>query len=357
MRFSRFAIRHGAGITLVAGALILPGPVSASPIAAQLYQDHCSVCHGDRGDGRSRARQGLVPPPKDFTRPGLGQHMTRERMINSVRDGLPGTAMVGWKSRLSDSEIAAIVDHIRASFMQSVSAHALKAPAQRMPERPPHTAARSSRGAQIYGESCSVCHGDQGAGSLWASGGLKPPPRDFTRATIARDSMIAAVTNGRPGTAMPSFAAQLSPTDVAAVVDFIRDNLMPKTPAGQPATTSAGTTTTMRPIAYDAPLPAGLSGNAARGRSLYNANCATCHGERGDGAGPRAYFIFPKPRNFLDPAVRKAFDRKALYHATRNGVIGREMPAWGKVFSDQQIADVTEYVYQAFIRPGVAASR
>jgi len=30
-------------------------------------------------------------------------------------------------------------------------------------------------------------------------------------------------------------------------------------------------------------------------------------------------------------------------------VIGREMPAWEKVMSDQQIADITEYVYQRFI--------
>ena len=30
------------------------------------------------------------------------------------------------------------------------------------------------------------------------------------------------------------------------------------------------------------------------------------------------------------------------------------MPAWGKVLSDGQIADLTEYVYRQFIAPGGA---
>ena len=28
--------------------------------AAALYHDYCSVCHGDKGDGKSHAMQGLV---------------------------------------------------------------------------------------------------------------------------------------------------------------------------------------------------------------------------------------------------------------------------------------------------------
>jgi mono/diheme cytochrome c family protein len=85
-------------------------------------------------------------------------------------------------------------------------------------------------------------------------------------------------------------------------------------------------------------------------------NCTACHGEDGDGNGPRAYFIFPKPRNFLHPASRARLDRPTLYTAIQKGVAGREMPAWGKVLTNQQIADVTEYVFQTFIRPGALDS-
>jgi mono/diheme cytochrome c family protein len=39
-----------------------------------------------------------------------------------------------------------------------------------------------------------------------------------------------------------------------------------------------------------APLPSG--------RELYKNYCAACHGDNGDGNGPAARFLFPKPRNF-----------------------------------------------------------
>lgn len=54
---------------------------------------------------------------------------------------------------------------------------------------------------------------------------LSPPPRDFTKsdpAKLSREKMIAAVRDGRPGTAMKSFSTLLSEQDIAAVVDFVR---------------------------------------------------------------------------------------------------------------------------------------
>jgi mono/diheme cytochrome c family protein len=78
-------------------------------------------------------------------------------------------------------------------------------------------------------------------------------------------------------------------------------------------------------------------------------NCTACHGADGKGNGPRAYFIYPRPRNFHHPASKARFNRPELFNAIKKGVIGREMPAWEKVMSDQQIADITEYVFQTFI--------
>jgi len=78
-------------------------------------------------------------------------------------------------------------------------------------------------------------------------------------------------------------------------------------------------------------------------------NCTACHGVDGKGDGPRAYFIYPRPRNFQHPASKARFNRPELFTAIKKGVIGREMPAWEKVMSDQQIADITEYMFQRFI--------
>lgn len=100
-----------------------------------------------------------------------------------------------------------------------------------------------------------------------------------------------------------------------------------------------------------------MKGDAKRGSTFYLANCATCHGARGDGEGPRAYFINPKPRRFTDAAARARYNRVALYAAIAEGTLGTEMPAWNKVLNEQQIADVAEYVFQAFIRGRADAIR
>ena len=105
------------------------------------------------------------------------------------------------------------------------------------------------------------------------------------------------------------------------------------------------------------PLPNSLRGNAAKGGRFYAGNCSTCHGQKGDGKGPRAYFIRPKPRNLIDAASRASFNRPALYAAISMGKLGTEMPAWSKVLNEQEIADVAEYVFQQFIQGNAVAAK
>lgn len=321
---------------------------------AALYHNYCSVCHGDKGDGRSRARTSLVPPPKNFTEPSARQTLTRDYMIAVTRDGKPGTAMAGWKRQLSDREIAGVVDYVRRTFMN------LDLPAN------------LARGRDIYQTTCSVCHGDKGDGNSQAKQSLVPPPRDFTTASaeLSRSHMIFTVNKGHPKTAMASFASQLKPQEIEAVVDYIRTAFMPKSTQNISGTSAhGGKEQSADGHAHhhgahehgaddpSAPFPKGLKGNAARGGKFYAANCATCHGEKGDGKGPRAYFINPKPRNFIDPSARSAFSRGGLFSAISIGRRGSEMPAWNKVLDDQQIADVAEYVYLQFIKPDAVAQK
>src|SRR5262245_12646763 len=42
----------------------------------------------------------------------------------------------------------------------------------------------------------------------------------------------------------------------------------------------------------------------ARGREVYAGNCAGCHGDKGDGKGPMARFLNPRPRNFGEAKFR-----------------------------------------------------
>lgn len=70
-----------------------------------------------------------------------------------------------------------------------------------------------ARGAPLYAQHCSVCHGDSGAGDGPAGVGLDPPPANLTSSErLARLSLFDlynTLGQGIEGTDMPSFADQL----------------------------------------------------------------------------------------------------------------------------------------------------
>ena len=70
-----------------------------------------------------------------------------------------------------------------------------------------------ARGATLYAQQCSVCHGQTGAGDGPASVGMTPPPANLRDAVrLDRLSLYAifnTLTLGVEGTDMPSFADQL----------------------------------------------------------------------------------------------------------------------------------------------------
>lgn len=362
-----------AALSGVGGACLAAAPAPSSPYE-RIYVAHCAVCHGEHGDGRSRAQTGLNPPPRDFTSAQAARELTRERMIHSVTFGRPGTAMVPWGNRLRSEEIAGVVDFIRARFMQKPAASgggaavggaspdrvaAVGAETAGTATAKVPTAAGDGRGAAIYRAHCSTCHGDKGAGTSWAAGSLRPPPRDFTapgaRAELTLQRMLSSVTHGRPGTAMMAFGSRLSADDIQAVVAYIRSEFMG---SGTEAATMPSVPAPISvPAAADmsAAFAHGLRGDAGRGEAFYMQNCRVCHGERGDGRGPRAGFIQPPPRDFLSGESRQGLNRPALFTAIANGKRGTVMPAWKTVLDEQQIADVAEFVFSTFVHPSSPA--
>lgn len=367
------ALRHFSG-RLAASAVLLAAiwaPAHAAPSAYErIYVENCAVCHGDRGDGMSRARSGLNPPPRNFTDPATARELTRERMIRSVTEGRPGTAMVGWGRRLSEAEIAGVVDFVRERFMGAALAGAgdAQSPAGGGQAPPaPHAAVAAAaagpdlaRGAEIYRQNCATCHGDRGAGASWTQRSLDPPPRDFTaaaaRAELSLERMLTSVTHGRPGTAMMSFQKRLSPTDIRSVVGYIRSEFMGIEAGNETAAPEVVPQPAAKGEAADMslPFPGGLAGDLDEGRIAYAENCRPCHGREGDGRGERASFIRPPPRDFLSEEARRTLNRPALFGAIASGKRGTVMPAWKTVMSAQEIADVGEYVFQTFIRAGAA---
>ena len=101
--------------TVAATHLVAKGEVS---LGKKIYLDRCAVCHGSQGDGKTFAANALYPTPKNFTAKITKKELTRERMIESIAKGRPGTAMMPWERILSKQEIYSVVKYIQQTLMR-----------------------------------------------------------------------------------------------------------------------------------------------------------------------------------------------------------------------------------------------
>ncbi len=335
--------------------LFVSGASSAAPLSkgavepTRIYKEKCSVCHGDKGNGSGLAAVGLEIKPRDFTSPVAGAELDKARMIASVTLGRAGTAMRAWQSQLSAKEIESVVDYIRKTFMTV-------------------TSKKDEPGRKLFSLTCSVCHGEKGNGKSRAADGLRTKPRNFTsdksKEELTRERMIKSVTYGVPDSPMVGWGVRLKPQEIETVVDYIRKTFMGIDPEdakkrakaifaekmGKPAWANSGDGASLETYMAEV-MPKGLTGDPTRGGDFFNKNCYVCHGKSGQGDGPRSRFINPKPRNFRHSSSLTKYNRPTLFKSISDGRLRSEMPAWKHVLSDQQIADVAEYVFQTFIHP------
>ena len=80
-----------------------------------------------------------------------------------------------------------------------------------------------------------------------------------------------------------------------------------------------------------------------RGHKLFLERCALCHGERGDGHGPRTEGLTRMPRDFTNAEWRRSTSPRRVFFAIREGLSGTPMPEW-KSLSEQDAWDMTAYV-------------
>ena len=113
-------------IVRILGYLVLVGntiaanhltPNSNIVLGKKIYHDRCRACHGERGDGKTFAANVLFPPPKNFIAKNTKAELTRTRMIRSITQGRPNTAMMAWENVLSEQEILLVVGYIRKELM------------------------------------------------------------------------------------------------------------------------------------------------------------------------------------------------------------------------------------------------
>lgn len=149
-------------------------------------------------------------------------------------------------------------------------------------------ATRHERGRAVYNFRCYFCHGYAGDARTLAATYLRPPPRDFTAGPpLAAETIARAVREGRPGTAMKSFAGILEADEIDAVAAFVaREFVQDRAPNTAYHTPANGWPDHQRhaaafpfargELALDTP-PDAMTPAQRAGRQLFVRACISCH--------------------------------------------------------------------------------
>lgn len=208
---------------VVAGGLAVAAQARAQEQPGKaLYDRWCAECHGEHGAGDGAAASFMLPRPRDFTgalyqirTTASGELPTDADIRRVIDEGMPGTAMPGWKANLSKNERDALVEYVKSfsRFFQGGAPQRLE-----FGKAPRRTEEGLAEGRNAFEElECFKCHGHAGRGDgpsaptltddwdspIWAADLTKP--WTFNGGGRVED-IYRRLRTGLDGTPMPSFA-------------------------------------------------------------------------------------------------------------------------------------------------------
>ena len=194
-------------------------------LGKELFVAYCSRCHGIEGNGQGEASNFTYPRPRDFTA-GMfkfrstpsGEPPTDDDLKRTIMGGLAGTSMFGWKSRLAESDVEAIIDYIKTEF--SEEAFEFEGEPFEIGDPPPVTEEILKQGKELFTKAkCWECHGKYARGN--GEKGRQPNfkddwghkiwptnlnhPWEMRNGSRVQD-IYRSITTALDGTPMPSFA-------------------------------------------------------------------------------------------------------------------------------------------------------
>jgi DMSO reductase family type II enzyme heme b subunit len=186
------------------------------------YDRWCAGCHGVEGRGDGPGAATMLPRPRDFTTGKYeirstpsGALPTDDDLRGVILDGMPGTAMPGWRDHLSDREVADLIDYLQtfSRFFES-----------QPPPEPMTIASAPAAGEEAIAEGrefyekieCNKCHGEQGRGDGPSAPTLEDDQDRPVRAADLSENWLfngggsveeihERLVTGLNGTPMPSF--------------------------------------------------------------------------------------------------------------------------------------------------------
>lgn len=271
--------------------------------------------------------------------------LSREAMIRSVTDGREGSAMMSFASVLNRAEIEAVVDYVRDVFIagdgintryhilengwDDHERYALAFPfalGEIALDRPLEQLTEAQReGRQLFITSCVTCHDRSGVrsgvndeGDLWKARSVSYPRGGYSNKDV------------------------INP-DGAEVLLFERDD--------EVNSTAVDAISSATPFARHEIVPQvdGLTPQQQLGETIFQANCAFCHGATGTGRNWVGSFLQPPPRDLSDAEAMAGMSHERLIKVITNGLTDTTMSAWGDVLTVDEIDAVAAYVMQVFV--------
>jgi len=304
---------------LLTGAAGAAGPGPSAVDGRSVYRFYCYQCHGYAGNAKTLSSTYLNPKPRDFTAESLDS-LPIDRMLDAVRNGRPGTAMMSFDSVLVEKQIEAVVWYIRDQLLENPGAgekyHSPENGWQNferygaafpfitgelsldIPQDELEATQRAGR--TLYVSACVSCHDQPNTGSgsaIWETRAVSFPRRHYSHRAPPLDVVSGASPYARH--------------DVAVV-------------------------------------PENMTEQQSRGMQLYQANCAFCHAPDGTGRNWIGSFLQPKPRDFTAANFLLHDAPDTFREIVRSGIPNSSMPAWQHVLTDDEIDATVSYINIAF---------
>jgi cytochrome c oxidase cbb3-type subunit III len=301
-------------------------------LGRSIYNFRCYFCHGYSGDAQTLASSYLEPRPRDFSATSADK-LSRESMLDTVKNGRSGTAMRGFEGILQPAEIALVTDFVRREFMIN------KAPNTRY-----HTAENGWPNHERYASAFPFA-----TGKIMLDAPVeKMTPEQRTGHRLFMSSCVSC--HDRAKVSEPGAPWESRPLSYPRNGFSPGDNYASPGRTGPDATPKVDAITSATPYHLHDKVPklAGLSTQQRMGESLYQENCAFCHAADGTGRNWIGSFLEPHPRDLTSPKFMSTMTPERLSGVIRDGLPETSMPAWKSVLKEDEIQAVIAYIGRAF---------
>ncbi len=223
---------------------------------------------------------------------------------------------------------------------------------------PEFAQASEERGAVVYKEYCSQCHGATGQGDGPAASGLSPKPAAHARMAFDKlpmEYLYNVINHGGSSVGksptMPYWGLTIGQQGVADVIAYLKATFKGAPEAAAASGVCPQPRNTKRAPGnfrnLKNPLPANAA-NVKAGEALFQRTaqplaCMNCHGPKGDGQGVMGAALNPPPRNFTCGETMQDISDGQMFWITKNGSKGTGMMAFS-MLSDEQIWQLIHYI-------------